>query len=93
MSIWEAHLCLCRRSLFLRVRRAATTGRPGSKKQIVALGRRGGARRMPERAAQMTPLEGARAALALTAAPRSMPCREQERAEITALCGGGRRCW
>ena len=34
------------------------------------------------RARTLTPLEGARAALALTAAPRSMPCREQERAEI-----------
>ena len=34
------------------------------------------------RARALTPLEGARAALALTAAPRSMPCREQERAEI-----------
>ena len=34
------------------------------------------------RAARLTPLEGARAALALTAAPKSMPCREQERAEI-----------
>ena len=35
------------------------------------------------RAAQLTPLEGARAALALTAAPKSMPCRQQERTEIT----------
>ena len=34
------------------------------------------------RAHALTPLEGARAALALTAAPKSMPCREQERAEI-----------
>ena len=34
------------------------------------------------RARALTQLEGARAALALTAAPKSMPCREQERAEI-----------
>lgn len=34
-------------------------------------------------AARLTPLEAARAALALTAAPKSMPCREQERSEIT----------
>lgn len=29
-----------------------------------------------------TPLETARAALALTSAPKSMPCRDQERADI-----------
>ena len=53
----------------------------GKRKQIMALG----ATECPaaRRAAQLTPLEGARAALALTAAPKSMPCREQERAEIT----------
>ena len=52
----------------------------GRKKQILALG----STEMPtaRRVRALTPLEGARAALALTAAPRSMPCREQERAEI-----------
>lgn len=71
-------LCLCRGACC-----AAQGGddwQTGRKKQIVALG----AAEAPAgcRARAMTPLEGARAALALTAAPRSMPCREQERAEI-----------
>lgn len=52
----------------------------GRKKQILALG----TTEMPtaRRARALTPLEGARAALALTAAPKSMPCREAERADI-----------
>lgn len=52
----------------------------GHKKQILALG----ATEVPiaGRARQGTPLEAARAALALSAQPKSMPGREQERAEI-----------
>lgn len=66
----------------------------GRRKETVGLG----AASIPAsvRARDRTPLETARAALALTASPGPMPCREAERAEISrfieeAVAAGGRR--
>jgi origin recognition complex subunit 1 len=52
----------------------------GKRKAVLGLGAAGIPASVRARAA--TPLETARAALALMSAPKSMPCREQERTDI-----------